>query len=265
MAKSIPSVEGVRSVERDVVAAACDQQEWAWRQLFDVLYPQMFRFFRSRVESAEAAEDLAAEVFVEAFRSRSRFRWRGRPFEAWLFGIARNRLKMHYRSRRETQELVGDVEHVQNEYLGVEIADVLDRLPPDYRAAIEYRYVLGPNGVDEHGRGDDLLAEEFPQRRFPASNQIERARILLPGLAAVPALLLLSFATFLLGPLAAFVLWIPRVRTLCALALIAMHLILEVLTNVGWWNYIMIGGLLAFLPPPWVARLLPGRKLPALG
>ncbi len=81
----------------------------------------------------------------------------------------------------------------------------------------------------------------------------------------MPALLLLSFATFLLEPLAAFVLWIPRVRTLCALALIAMHLILEVLTNVGWWNYIMIGGLLAFLPPPWVARLLPGRKLPALG
>jgi hypothetical protein len=76
----------------------------------------------------------------------------------------------------------------------------------------------------------------------------------------MPALLLLSYSVFLLEPLAAFVLFLPKLRTLCALALIAMHLILEILTNVGWWNYIMIGGLLAFLPQPWVARLLPGRR-----
>lgn len=74
-----------------------------------------------------------------------------------------------------------------------------------------------------------------------------------------PALSLLTWAVFLLEPLASILLWVPRVRTLCALALIAMHVVLEILTNVGWWNFIMIGGLLAFLPPTWVARLLPGR------
>jgi len=73
----------------------------------------------------------------------------------------------------------------------------------------------------------------------------------------MPALLLLSYAVFLLEPLAALLLWIPRLRTLIALALIAMHVCLEILTNVGWWNYVMIGGLLTFLPPPWVAQLLP--------
>jgi hypothetical protein len=72
-----------------------------------------------------------------------------------------------------------------------------------------------------------------------------------------PALLMLSYAVFLLEPAAALLLWVPRVRTLCALALLAMHVILELLTNVGWWNFIMIGGLLAFLPPPWIARLVP--------
>jgi len=68
----------------------------------------------------------------------------------------------------------------------------------------------------------------------------------------------LCYAVFVLEPVASVLLWIPGVRTLCALALLAMHLLLEILTNVGWWNYIMIGGLLAFLPPPWVARLVPG-------
>jgi hypothetical protein len=75
----------------------------------------------------------------------------------------------------------------------------------------------------------------------------------------MPGFVLLSYAVFLLEPLAAILLWIPRARTLCALALIAMHVCLEILTNVGWWNFIMIGGLLTFLPPPWIARLLPAR------
>jgi hypothetical protein len=75
-----------------------------------------------------------------------------------------------------------------------------------------------------------------------------------------PALALLSYAVFVLEPAAAVLLWIPRIRTLCALALIAMHVTLEILTNVGWWNYIMIGGLLTFLPVPWVARLLPAER-----
>lgn len=72
-----------------------------------------------------------------------------------------------------------------------------------------------------------------------------------------PALLVLSYAVFLLEPVASVALWIPRTRTICALALLAMHVILEILTNVGWWNYMMIGGLLTFLPAPWVERLLP--------
>ncbi len=70
-------------------------------------------------------------------------------------------------------------------------------------------------------------------------------------------LLLLSHTVFVLEPAAVVLLWIPRIRTLCALALIAMHLMLEILTNVGWWNYILIAGLLTFLPPPWMTRLLP--------
>jgi len=73
-----------------------------------------------------------------------------------------------------------------------------------------------------------------------------------------PALALLSRAVFLLEPLAAVLLWVPWTRTLCALALLSMHGVLELLTNVGWWNYVMLGGLLAFLPPIWLARLLPG-------
>lgn len=73
----------------------------------------------------------------------------------------------------------------------------------------------------------------------------------------VPVLQLLSYVVFLLKPAATILLWVPRTRTLCALLLLAMHVILEFTTNVGRWNYIMFGGLLTFLPPGWVARMLP--------
>jgi len=78
-----------------------------------------------------------------------------------------------------------------------------------------------------------------------------------------PALVPLSYAAFLLEPLAAVALWIPRLRTLCAVALLAMHAVLELFTNVGWWNFVMAGGIACFLPVPWLSRLLPGAPRPA--
>jgi len=120
----------------------------AWHVLFDAHHPKLYRYFRSRLDSAQDAEDLAAEVFVEAYRSMHTFRWRNRPFEAWLFGIARHRLLMHFRRRRETSELPESVSQLRDEYLGIEIRDVLERLPDDYRHAIELRYALGLSGIE---------------------------------------------------------------------------------------------------------------------
>lgn len=133
---------------QEVVERARSGEEIAWETLFNEHYPALFRYFRSRVSSPETAEDLACEVFVEAYRSIGGFQWRGRPFGAWMYGIARNRLLMHYRSRRPEGAAVEDVGRVSSEFLAVEVRDVLDRLPADYREAIEYRYVLGLSGEE---------------------------------------------------------------------------------------------------------------------
>jgi RNA polymerase sigma-70 factor (ECF subfamily) len=138
---------GVSQTSREAVEAARSGSETAWRELFDEHYPKLYRYFLARVDAAYA-EDLAAETFSDAYRGLDKFRWRNRPFGAWLYGIARNRLRMHYRKRRETDELSENIEHVRNEYLEVEIRDVLGRLSAEHRAAIELRYVLGLSGVE---------------------------------------------------------------------------------------------------------------------
>jgi len=139
---------GVGPGAEALIDAAKRGDESAWVELHSRYFPRLYRFFLTRTGSTQDAEDLTAETFVDAFRGLGGFRWRQRPFGAWLFAIARNRLRQHFRSRRLTTELMGDVAHIRNEYVAIEILDVLARLEPDQRTVIEYRYLLGLSGEE---------------------------------------------------------------------------------------------------------------------
>lgn len=142
------ATDGVDQDARRTVDRARTGDETAWRDLFDEHYPRLFKFFRSRVDNDATAEDLAAETFSEAVRGLSRFEWRNRPYGAWLFGIGRNRLRMHYRSRRVHAELPAEIGYAHDDYVEIDIRDALDRLEPDHRLAIELRYLLGLSGQE---------------------------------------------------------------------------------------------------------------------
>src|SRR3954468_22270374 len=58
----------------------------------------VMRFFARRVIDAEAALDLTAETFAQAYRSRRRFRGdTSEAARAWLFAIAQQRLNDYLR------------------------------------------------------------------------------------------------------------------------------------------------------------------------
>ena len=138
--------------ERQRVASAQSGDQRAWRELFDEYYPRLYSFMRVRVNDDATAEDLAAEAFVDAFRGLPRFRWRNRPFGAWLFKVARNRLRMHYRalsSRGVPVAIEADqVASARDETLTVDVRDALERLPVKQREAIELRYLVGLSGAE---------------------------------------------------------------------------------------------------------------------
>jgi RNA polymerase sigma-70 factor (ECF subfamily) len=135
--------------DRSLVAAAQSGDEQAWRELFDEYYPRLYGFMRARVSDAETAEDLAAEAFADAFRGLSRFRWRGKPFGAWLFKVARNRLRMHYRKRGRDEVSIWDgAATTGDQTISIDVRDALARLKPEYREAIELRYLIGLSGAE---------------------------------------------------------------------------------------------------------------------
>jgi len=86
--------------------------------IFDRYYSTILRYAIRRTGDVHIAEDIVAETFMKALKKLSLFRWRGVSIEAWLFAIATNEIRMHYR-RRQFNISLDDL----FEREGVELAD----------------------------------------------------------------------------------------------------------------------------------------------
>lgn len=87
--------------DREAIAASLDEPR-AFVVVFERHFDAIFRYLRRRV-GRDLAEELAAETFTAAFASRRRFDARAWDARPWLYGIAVNLLRHHYRS--EEREL----------------------------------------------------------------------------------------------------------------------------------------------------------------
>lgn len=165
----------------DVITAAKAGAEDAWAAIFEQHYVRVYRFMRSRMGDAEEAEDLTANTFLEAFRSIGKFNWQGKPFEAWLFGIAHHQIASYYRKR--SGKLPHMDETARDEFIDVEIRDILDSLPAVYREALELRFIVGLSGIEAatvmgrtHGAFRSLLHRAAQAYRDRAADDRERPR-----------------------------------------------------------------------------------------
>ncbi len=121
-------------------------------EAFGVLYDRhvagIYRFAYARLGNAAAAEDVTAEVFINALRAIGRYRNLGRPFSCWLYRIASNAVASHFRhepASRELTDLVPDtaasVEVSALRHLEVEsVWHLVEQLPPQQRLAMELRF-----------------------------------------------------------------------------------------------------------------------------
>jgi RNA polymerase sigma factor (sigma-70 family) len=87
--------------DRAAIAASIDDPR-AFVVVFERHFDAIFRYLRRRV-GRDRAEELAAETFTTAFASRHRFDSRAADARPWLYGIAVNLLRHHYRT--EEREL----------------------------------------------------------------------------------------------------------------------------------------------------------------
>ena len=99
----------------DVVASAVAGDRDALQQVLATIRPIVLRYVRARIGSAErsglSADDVAQEVCLAAITALPRYKDQGRPFLAFVYGIAAHKVADAYRA------------------MGRNLADATDSLP----------------------------------------------------------------------------------------------------------------------------------------
>jgi RNA polymerase sigma-70 factor, ECF subfamily len=135
-----------RASEPALVRAAQRGSAEAFAELFRRHWPRAHRAAWLVVHDATAAEDVAQEAFLAAVRSLDRFD-RRRPFGPWLHRIVVNRAIDYARARelrREVADLGVETAAVdRSQAPGEDVLAALAALPPDQRAVIVMRHLLG--------------------------------------------------------------------------------------------------------------------------
>ncbi len=111
MVWEISLAKGLALSEQDLITRARRGESQAWAEIYEEFFNKIYRFIFFKIGSQEEAEDLSSRVFLKAIESLGSFRWRGVPFSAWLFRIARNLVIDHHRraaSQRRYLEQASD-------------------------------------------------------------------------------------------------------------------------------------------------------------
>jgi len=131
--------------EAELVQRLKARDSAAWSELYDRHYLPMWRYAVGRTGSREAADDVAAQVFLEALESIARFQPR-KPIAAWLYTITRNHAaKWVRRQGRESPAPPPDLGDKGMDVVddALYLSQALNRLTKDQRDVIALRHFAG--------------------------------------------------------------------------------------------------------------------------
>jgi len=79
----------------------------ALTRLYEENFDRIYRYIVLKIGDRIEAEDMTQQVFLNALKSISSFKWKGMPFSSWLYRIAHNQIVDYLRkkSRRATVPL----------------------------------------------------------------------------------------------------------------------------------------------------------------
>jgi RNA polymerase sigma-70 factor (ECF subfamily) len=177
--------------DRALVAAMLEGDERAFSEFFADYFPRVYRFALPRLNrNAEAAQDVVQATLIKAMRALGD--WRGdAALFTWLCQICRRQIADHVRSQRrhagklvlieDSDELRAALESIEappshdplrgadRAELGRLVHAVLDRLPPRYGEALEWKYV--------EGRSVEEIGERLGIGQTAAQSLLARARV----------------------------------------------------------------------------------------
>ena len=80
-----------------------------WREFLSHEIPQLYGMFMKRWPNPSLAEELVQKTVFDAVRGRKRFDLSKGSLEEWIFGIARNNIRLEIRRRASRGSVNGDI------------------------------------------------------------------------------------------------------------------------------------------------------------
>jgi len=148
-----------------------NQQDWAWisagdadkwREFLSRVIPRLYGMFMKRWPNPALAEELVQKTVFDAVRGRGSYEPTKGSGEEWIFGIARNNIRLEMRKRASRPSVDGDirsyVEMIDSEPLPDEVLEqketaavvrtALDRLTSKEQAVLRAKYIEGLSASD---------------------------------------------------------------------------------------------------------------------
>src|SRR3989344_8869902 len=114
--------------------------------LWDELTPKLFGYLVNVLRDKTLAEDILQNTWLKALRALPRYQERGNKFRAWLFAIARNECKQHWRNGNHevplnpnSHDIPDDHQAIRHEAILVD--QIMARLSEDDRELLRLRYI----------------------------------------------------------------------------------------------------------------------------
>ena len=117
--------------EQSLVQRARQLDEEALAELYEKYFDKIYRYVVIKIGNRIEAEDLTQQVFINMLRSISSYKWKGKPFSAWLFRIAHNLVVDYLRrkSKLKTDSIEGmEVRDNSNPQMEIEHKSEVERV-----------------------------------------------------------------------------------------------------------------------------------------
>lgn len=89
--------------EQALIERAKSNDPEAFAAIYEEHFDMIYRYVFLRVGNQMEAEDLTQQVFLNAMKAISSYKWRGAPFSSWLFRIAHNQVIDFHRRAAKAQ------------------------------------------------------------------------------------------------------------------------------------------------------------------
>jgi RNA polymerase sigma-70 factor (ECF subfamily) len=113
--------------EARLIQQACHDPQ-AFGVLYDRYVERIYAYAQRETRSTILAQDVVSATFEKALRNLPRFEYQGYSFGAWLYGIARNEMRMHWRRQKWLVPLLGRFLGPGNVELAVEANQQQDQV-----------------------------------------------------------------------------------------------------------------------------------------